>query len=143
VTSTSKEPKMESVRPDVRAFFERYERAGKDPGGGALSGCFCELFMSLDPRSASVLSPQELEAALPRRRKLFEAIGSDGLELAEMSEMPLDDLHTLVRTTWNLKLRAGAPGRPVTLRSTFLLHQDAGAWRIALYLNHQDMSKIG
>jgi len=69
-------------------------------------------------------------------------IGSDGLELADISELPLDDLHTLVRTSWNLRMRNEPPRDPVCLRSTFLLRKDDGVWRIALYLNHQDMTKL-
>lgn len=98
--------------------------------------------MSLDASSATTLSPQALLAALPRRKQLFEAIGSDGLELADISELPLDDLHTLVRTSWNLRLRNQPLRNPVCLRSTFLLRKDDGTWRIVLYLNHQDMTKL-
>ena len=98
--------------------------------------------MSLDAGSAATLSPQALLAALPRRKQLFEAIGSDGLELADIGELPLDDLHTLVRTSWNLRMRNQPPGDPVCLRSTFILRKDGQAWRIVLYLNHQDMAKL-
>jgi hypothetical protein len=133
---------MTSVRPDVRAFFRRYERAAEDLDSEALASCFCAVFMSLDAGSAATLSPQALLAALPRRKQLFEAIGSDGLELADIGELPLDDLHTLVRTSWNLRMRNQPPGDPVRLRSTFILRKDDQAWRIVLYLNHQDMAKL-
>jgi hypothetical protein len=133
---------MTRVRPDVRAFFRRYERAAEDLDTVALTSCFCAVFMTLDARSAAAVSPRALLAALPRRRQLFEAIGSDGLELADISEMPLDDLHTLVRTSWNLRMRKEGPGDPVCLRSTFILRKDDGAWRIVLYLNHQDMNEL-
>jgi hypothetical protein len=133
---------MTGVRPDVRAFFQRYDRASDDFDGEALASSFCDVFLSLDASAAVALSPQALLAALPRRRQLFQAIGSDGLELADISEMPLDDLHTLVRTSWNLRMREEPPSGPVCLRSTFILRKDDGAWRIALYLNHQDMNKL-
>jgi hypothetical protein len=133
---------MIPVRPDVRAFFRRYERAAEDLDSEALTNCFCAAFMSLDVGSAATLSPQALLAALPRRKQLFEAIGSDGLELADISELPLDDLHTLVRTSWNMRMRNEPPRDPVCLRSTFILRKDDGAWRIVLYLNHQDMTKL-
>jgi hypothetical protein len=133
---------MTRVRPDVRAFFRRYERAAEDLDSEALMSCFCAVFMSLDASSATAISPQALLAALPRRKQLFEAIGSEGLELAEISEMPLDDLHTLVRTSWNLRMRDEPPGDPICLRSTFILRKDDRAWRIVLYLNHQDMNKL-
>jgi len=73
---------------------------------------------------------------------LFEAIGGDGMELADLSETPLDDRHTLVRTSWNLRMRNGTGRDPISLRSTFILRRDDGAWRIVLYLNHQDMAKF-
>jgi hypothetical protein len=133
---------MTTIRPDVRAFFRRYERAAEDLDSEALTSLFCAVFLSLDASSATTLSPQALLAALPRRKQLFEAIGSDGMELADISELPLDDLHTLVRTSWNLRMRNQPPRDPVCLRSTFILRKDDGAWRIALYLNHQDMNKL-
>src|SRR6516164_9072480 len=131
---------MTSVRPDVRDFFQRYQSAGEDLDAEAVASLFSGVFMSLDPNSATAASPQALLAVLPRRRQLFEAIGSDGLELADISEMPLDDLHTLVRTSWRLQLRNQAVRDPFRLLSTFLLRKDDGAWRIVVYLNHQDMS---
>ena len=74
---------MTGVRPDVRAFFQRYDRASDDLDTEALASSFGEVFLSLDANSALALSPQALLAALPRRKQLFEAIGSDGLELAD------------------------------------------------------------
>jgi hypothetical protein len=133
---------MTPVRPDVRAFFRRYERASEDLNSQALASLFCAVFMSLDASTATTLSPEALLAVLPRRKQLFEAIGSDGLELAAISELPLDDLHTLVRTSWNVRMRNEARHDPLCLRSTFILRKDDGAWRIVLYLNHQDMNKL-
>ena len=133
---------MTGVRRDVRAFFQRYDRACHDLDSEALTSSFCDMFLSMDASSAVALSPQALLAALPRRKQLFEAIGSDGLELADISEMPLDDLHTLVRTSWNLRMRNEPPRGPICLRSTFILRKDDGAWRVVLYLNHQDMNKL-
>jgi hypothetical protein len=133
---------MTSVRPDVRAFFQRYDRASDDLDSEALTNSFYDVFLSLDASSAVALSPQALLAALPRRRQLFQAIGSDGLELADISEMPLDDLHTLVRTSWNLRMHEEPPRGPICLLSTFILRKDEEGWRIVLYLNHQDMNKL-
>src|SRR5215469_8194888 len=99
---------MAGARPDVRTFFQRYDRAAHDLDTEALLSSFGEVFLSLDASSAVAVSPQALLAALPRRRQLFEAIGSDGLELTGISETPLDDLHTLVRTSWQLRMREQA-----------------------------------
>jgi hypothetical protein len=133
---------MTNVRPDVRDFFQRFQSAGDDLDSAALASLFSSVFMSLDANTATAVSPQALLAALPRRRQLFEAIGSDGLELADISEMPLDDLHTLVRTSWRLRMRGQAPRDPIFLLSTFILRREDEAWRIVLYLNHQDLNKL-
>jgi hypothetical protein len=142
LTPAQEELTMTGVRPDVRSFFKRYDRASHDLDSEALTSSFCDVFLSLDASSAVALSRQALLAALPRRKQLFEAIGSDGLELADISEMPLDDLHTLVRTSWNIRMHHEPPCGPICLRSTFILRKDDGAWRIVLYLNHQDMNKL-
>jgi len=133
---------MTGVRPEVREFFRHYQSAGDALDTEALANSFCGVFLSLDPNSATAVSPQALLAVLPRRKQLFEAIGSDGLELADISEMPLDDLHTLVRTSWRLRMRDEARRDPVFLLSTFILRKEDGAWRIVLYLNHQDLAKL-
>jgi hypothetical protein len=131
-----------TVRPDIRAFFERYERAGRDLDTDDLTSSFAENFLSLDSSSAQALTPQMLITALPRRRALFESIGSDGLELDQIDETPLDEDHTLVRTSWTLRMRDSSNRPPITLRSTFVLRRAQGTWQIVLYLNHQDMARL-
>lgn len=133
---------MTDARPDVRDFFRRFQSAGDDLDSAALTGMFAGVFLSLDPNSVAAVSPQALLGALPRRRQLFEAAGSDGLELAGVSETPLDDLHTLVRTSWRLRMRDQAPRDPVELLSTFILRWQDGAWHIVVYLNHQDLATL-
>ena len=129
------------VRPDVRAFFERYAQAGEDLDGETLRSSFAENFLALDPNSAVALTPQALMAALPRRKALFESAGSDGLELDQLIETPLDDVHTLVGATWQLRMRDPGGG-PVTLRSTFVLQRDGATWRIVVYINHEDIGQL-
>ena len=131
-----------TARPDVREFFERYERASRNLDADVLTRCFADQFLSLDSSSAHALTPPALMAALPRRKALFESIGS-GLELNELAETRLDDDHTLVRTSWMLRRRGGeSPHPPIMLKSTFVLRREQGGWRIVLYLNHQDMGML-
>jgi ketosteroid isomerase-like protein len=130
-----------TVRPDVRAFFVRYARAGRDLDLDTLSSSFAENFLSLDPNSAVALTPQALIAVLPRRKALFESVGSDGLELNELTETPLDDVHTLVRALWTLRMREPR-SESVSVRSTFVLRREGGAWRIVVYLNHEDVAEL-
>ncbi|HUA46044.1 MAG TPA: hypothetical protein VMA77_12490 [Solirubrobacteraceae bacterium] len=131
-----------AVRPEVREFFERYERAGRELDLEAVTSSFADTFLSLDATSAHTLTPHALISALPKRKALFERIGSDGMELGDIEETPLDDGHTLVRTSWTLRIPGGSLRRQIALSSTFLLRRQEGAWRIVVYLNHQDMGKV-
>jgi hypothetical protein len=146
------------VRPDVRSFFERYQQASDTLDTGALGESFQEVFLSLDPGAAQSVSREALLAALPARGQLFGSIGATGADLATITESPLDEQHTLVTTTWTVRFAAAEEGRagqgdrgavgagaraaaePLTLHSTFLLRREPGGpWRIAVYLNHQDV----
>lgn len=130
-----------TVRPDVRAFLDRYARAGRDLDTDTLTSSFAETFLALDPNSAVSLTPKALLAALPRRKALFESAGSDGLELDQLTETPLDDVHTLVGATWHLRMPD--PGRgPVPVRSTFMLRREGATWRIVVYINHEDIGQL-
>jgi hypothetical protein len=133
---------MTDIRPEVRDFFRRFEHAAEDPGSEPLTNLYCAEFMALDSSSAVTITPQALLAALPRRKQLFEAIGCDGLDLADISEIPLDDVHTLVRTSWSLRMRKETALIPARLHSTFILRKDDRGWRIIVYLNHQDMKRF-
>jgi hypothetical protein len=129
-----------TARPDVSAFFTRYGQAGNALDIGALSDCFSDTFLNLDPNVAMPVKREALMAALPMREKLFGSIGAEGLDLTRLSETPLDEMHTLVRTTWAVRFAPDTYARPLTLDATFLLRRaDGGDWRIVMYLNHHDV----
>jgi ketosteroid isomerase-like protein len=131
-----------TVRQEIREVLESFERAGRDVEPEAVTRAYADNFLSLDASSAHVLTPRALISVLPRRKALFESIGADGMELGHIAETPLDDNHTLVRTSWTLRTRPDSPRKAITLHSTFLLRLERGAWRIVVYLNHQDMRKL-
>jgi hypothetical protein len=129
-----------AARPDVSAFFKRYGQAGNALDVEVLSKCFLDTFLNLDPSVATPVKREALIAALPMREKLFGSVGAEGLDLTALSETPLDEMHTLVRTTWAARFAPDSHARPLTLDATFLLRRaDGGGWRIAVYLNHHDV----
>jgi hypothetical protein len=132
-----------SLNSEIRSFFSRFEQAGNDGDSEALGSLFCDTFMNLDPNSAAPVPREALLATLPVRRKLFGSIGIQGTDLETLTETPLDDHHVMVETTWRTRFTETAPSQdPLTLHSTFLLHREGGEWRIAVYLNHQDIMAI-
>jgi hypothetical protein len=129
------------VRPDVQAFLMRYAEAGDTKDPEALRACFLDTFLSLDPNTAAAVSLELLIKTLPRREQMFSSAGIIGLDLVECSEIPLDDLHTLVETTWQARLaEPRATSEPLHIPAAFLLRKTDEGWKIAVYLNHMDLS---
>jgi hypothetical protein len=132
-----------SVRPDVRAFFERFEQAANVLDTTTLAELFGESFLSLDPVRAACVPKDAFLRALPARERLFGSIGATGTTLTDIRETPLDDLHTLVETSWAVQFGPeAAAGVALTLRSAFLLRRQDERWEVAVYLNHQDIGAV-
>jgi hypothetical protein len=131
------------VRPDVRSFLEQFSSAGESLDVEAQRHCWAETFLSLDPNRAAPVSRAAMLAALPRRREMFESIGATASELVGAEESPLDDRHTIVRTSWRWRLpSADGAGDELVLKSTFLLRREETGWMIVVYLNHQDVAAL-
>jgi hypothetical protein len=88
--------------------------------------------------------PREaLIQALAGRAQLFASIGVEALELTELSETPLDELHTMVATTWSARFSADeADHAPLVLPSQFLLRRHENSWQIVAYLNSSDLAAV-
>lgn len=135
---------MDEAAPDVREFLRRFRDAGEQLDLDAVRASFAPEFLSLDPNSVTALGRDAMLAALPRRQALFHSIGATTAELAEASELRLDERHRLVRTSWTMAVpqdrKAGAG--EIVLRSTFLLRKEASSWQVVVYLNHEDVAAL-
>ncbi|MFD9739341.1 hypothetical protein [Umezawaea sp. NPDC059074] len=121
---------------DVVSFLDDYDLRGRD--GGDWSGVFSGTFLALDPQRALALTPRQLGAGLPARRKMFTGAGVTALRRVSARQQRLDDRHVLVRAEW----LAERPIAPVALASTFLLRREADHYEIAVYLNHNDLALL-
>src|SRR3954470_10015019 len=120
----SRENRITSVsltaRPDVLEFFDRYQKGADTSDPDVVRDCFAETFLDLDPRGAGPVPREALIQALPGRAQPFATIGVEALELTELSEQPLDELHTMVTTTWRARIAPDAPdAAPLELPSQF------------------------
>src|SRR3954453_3120732 len=141
-----------SARPDVLEFFDRYQRGADTSDPEVVRDCFAETFLNLDPRSAGPVPREALIQALPGRAGLFASIGVEALELTELTERPLDELHTLVATSWSARFSADVPDpsrwtrrpgpEPLDLPSQFLLRRTGDSWQIVVYLNSTDLTTV-
>ena len=134
---------MSELQPDVRAFLEQFAAAGTNLDSRAQRHCWAETFLSLDPNCATPVLREEMLAVLPRRREMFASIGATSSDLIDAEEMPLDERHTIVRTTWRWRLEDADKGADeLVLQSTFLLRREETGWTIVVYLNHQDVGAL-
>jgi len=128
-------PDWTSPEDGVAAFLDDYDRLGTD--GGGLSGVFAATFLALDPQRALALTPQQLAAGLPARRKMFADAGVTGLRRQSARQQRLDDRHVLVSAEWHAERAAG----PLTVASTLLLRQEGDRYEVVVYLNHTDLAR--
>jgi hypothetical protein len=134
--TTADESSWTSPEESVAAFLDDYDRIGRD--GDGLAGVFAATFLALDPRRVLALTPQQLAAGLPARRKMFDDAGVTGLRRQSARQQRLDDRHVLVSAEWLAERAAG----PLTLASTFLLRQEGDHHEVVVYLNHTDLARL-
>ncbi|MEV0898695.1 hypothetical protein [Actinoplanes sp. NPDC049802] len=98
-----------------------------------LGGCVADSFLYADGDGARPVTRSGFLNALPERAELFARLGIGPAVPATVDCERLDDHYLLARTTWTAP-RAG--GEPVTLASSYLLHDDGERLRVVVYLNH-------
>jgi hypothetical protein len=125
-----------TISDEVRQFFEAYERSDRELDRDTLDRLYAEVFLAADPNGAHPVQREQLLAALPGRRAMFEAAGVTAVTLQTLQERWLDDHYVLVETTWS----AARPGAAdLDLASAFLLCRGDRGLQIVLYLNHRDI----
>jgi hypothetical protein len=124
------------VRDDVAEFFDRFATASDGAG-------FHSTVLTLDPVSVTPVTREQVVASLPGRKEFFAGLGITGMTVDSLDESPVDEQHTLVRSTWRLE-RAESSSIPegTIFTSTYLLRKVDGEWQIVVYLNHQDLRAL-
>ena len=102
---------------------------------------FHEQFFSLDPGGVTLVSRDQLARSLPMRRGMFASIGATGTTLRDLEARPLDDLHVLVTTTWDVDFVDEA-AEPLVLESSYLMRRVDDSWQVLVYLNHRDIAAV-
>jgi hypothetical protein len=125
-------PAWTEPEPEVAAFLDDY-----DSRGDRAAGLFAGTFLVLDPARAISLDPAALAAALPARRRMFDAAGVGEISRTGARQLRLDAQHVLVSATWRAD-RAGSV--PLELASTLLLRREPDRYEVVVYLNHTDLA---
>lgn len=123
----------------LETFFRDYERNSNDSAFGLLLAQFADVFLAANPAGASAVQAAAFAAALPIRKKLFEALGCVKTTLVSLEETPLDAQHSLARTQWRMRFTAsGQAPVDIIVDSTFIVRLCPEP-KIVFYLTHQDI----
>ncbi|MBS1805009.1 MAG: hypothetical protein JST28_16745 [Acidobacteria bacterium] len=132
----------------VARFLALYARETAEKNLSAVTSHFADTFLFAGPSGTQTVRSTDFAAALPKRKALFDQLGSRPAELTAVQETPLDSRYTLARTTWRFSfLRDNTPAQQFDTDSTFLI--DTGLpgtseadFKILLYLPHHDIMQI-
>lgn len=131
------------IRDDVAEFFHRFASAGDAADSVEAGKLFHPALLTLDPVSVTPVTREQVVAALPQRKEFFARLGITGMALDSLAESPIDDQHTLVRSTWRLlRTETSTVAEGTLLAATYLLRKVDGDWQIVVYLNHHDLKSL-
>jgi hypothetical protein len=132
----------------VSRFLALYARETAEDNLPAVVSHFADTFLFAGPSGAQAVRASDFAAALPKRKALFDSLGSRPSELTAIQETSLDSRYVLARTTWRFTfIRDHSPAQQFETDSTFLI--DTGLpgtaesdFKFLLYLPHHDIMQI-
>jgi hypothetical protein len=132
----------------VSRFFALYARETAEDNLPAIVSHFADSFLFAGPSGAQPVRASDFAAAMPKRKALFEQLGSQPTQLTAIHETPLDSRYVLVCTTWRFSfLRDNTPAQQFDTESTFLIDTslpgtNESEFKVLLYLPHQDIMQL-
>jgi hypothetical protein len=128
----------------VGRFFHLYAQKSSENDIPALVSQFTDPFISADPQGTHCVRVEDFAAALPRRKLLFDRLGSRPAVLTSLHETPLDARYVLAKTTWRFEFARENSGESekVLADSTFLVDTGEEEFKIVMYMAHQDIMQV-
>lgn len=86
----------------------------------------------------------DFAAALPKRKLLFDRLGSKPAVMVSLHETQLDARYVLAKTKWRFDFVYSNSGEPeqVFADSTFLIDTGGDEFKIVMYMAHQDIMQV-
>lgn len=136
-------PHQKNPTEGLRAFFDRFQSLSAASDVDGLAAMYAANVMIAGASGAQVVSSENLQRAIPKRKQLLESIGYQNTVLAGFDETALGDRYSLVRAQfqWHFKPANGQP-ETVTLPSIFVVDRGGDAPHIVLYLNERDVVSV-
>jgi hypothetical protein len=127
----------------LRSFFDRFQSLSAASDVEGLAAMYAAHVMIAGASGAQVVTSDNLQRAIPRRKQLLESVGYQNTALVGFEETALGDRYALVRAEFEWHFNA-ANGQPATVRlpSIFVVDRGGDAPRIVLYLNEHDVVSV-
>ena len=128
----------------VGRFFQLYAQRSSEDNTPALVSQFADPFVSADPHGTRCVRVEDFATALPKRKLLFDRLGSRPAVLVNLHETQLDERYVLAKTTWRFDFVHSNSGEPeqVFADSTFLIDTGGDEFKIVMYMAHQDIMQV-
>jgi hypothetical protein len=139
---------MPKTQSPVSRFLALYAQETAEDNMPAVVSHFADSFIFAGPSGAQPVRASDFAAALPKRKLLFDKLGSQPAKLISIDETPLDSRYVLARTTWRFCFQLNStPAQQFDTDSTFLI--DTGLpgtresdFKFPLYLPHHDIMQM-
>jgi hypothetical protein len=127
----------------IAHFFDSFARQSNGDNIQSQVAQFADTFLAAGPQGAKCVHSSDFGPALLKRKQYFDGLGCQPSTLVSINETPLDARYVLVRTQWRMTFtRPAADPEPVLADSTFIVDTASEAFKIVLYLAHQDILQI-
>jgi hypothetical protein len=133
---------MSQPSTPVARFFQTYQLHNSSGDIPAIVSHFADTFLAVGPQGAQCVRATDFAIALPKRKQLFESLGSQSTALVSIHETSLDDRYVLARTQWQMTFDREGNTQNILVDSTFLLDTGNADVKILLYLPHQDIMQV-
>jgi hypothetical protein len=133
---------MSQPSTPVARFFQTYQLHNSSGDIPEIVSHFADTFLAAGPQGAKCVRATDFALALPKRKQLFESLGSQSTALVSLQETPLDARYVLAKTSWQINFTRHGNTQNIVVDSTFLIDTGVDDFKILLYLPHQDIMQV-
>lgn len=134
---------MTIVNPAIRRFLEAFEQNNSTRDFSAVAAQFADVFMAANPQGVQTVKASDFALALPKRKQLFDGLGSRSTSLTRIDVTELAPRFYLAKTEWTMTFDRGAElSKEILVRSSFIVHGEGDNLRIIFYLASQDILAV-
>jgi hypothetical protein len=134
---------MPSVSAAIEHFFEIFEANSNSQDVAAMVSQFADVFMAANPAGALAVRAGDFALALPRRKRLFDALGCRFTKLVSLDQTPLSERFTMAAAQWCMTFACSdGEERDVLAESIFIVDSGAEEPKIVFYLAKEDYIEL-